>query len=175
MKQQKRSFYAPKIFAFRARAQIKMFETIAVMVVFFFLIAFGLTFYFVIAKASAQKDHQRTLQLQTIQTAQKISTIPEFDCVKVGVQIENCFDEIKVAKFSERIRADPEMKEAYFDIFGFVDVKLNKIFPNERQYDIYSKTRPDAGYDITMLPVLVYEPVQDSFGFGVLEVKFYET
>jgi len=151
-----------------------MFETIAVMLVFFFLLAFGLSFYFVIAKAGAQREHDRTMQLQAIQTATRISHLPEFDCVKVGVQIENCFDKFKVAQFSNLIQ-DVHMRDAYFDIFGFVDVTLRKLFPgDEENYTIYSNPLPDVGYDLTQLPVLVYSPVEDSFAFGVLEVRFYE-
>ena len=152
-----------------------MFETIAVMIVFFFLIAFGLSFYFVISKASAQREHDRVMQLQAIQTAQRISNLPEFDCVKVGVQIDNCFDAFKVEQFSSLIAQDANMRDAYFDIFGFVDVKLRSVFPGEEQeYLIYSNPRPDVGYDLTQLPVLIYSPVQDRFAFGILEVFFYE-
>ena len=157
------------------KGQIKMFETIAVMIVFFFLLAFGLSFYFVIAKAGAQKEHDRTMQLQAIQSVQRISNLPEFDCVKVGVQIENCFDEFKVAMFSQRI-TDRKMRDYYFEVFGFVTVELKKLFPlPQLNFTIYDNPRPNSGFDLTMLPVLVYSPVTDEFSFGVLEVKFYET
>lgn len=151
-----------------------MFETIAVLMVFFFLLAFGLSFYFVIAKAGAQREHSRTMQLQAIQTAQRLSTLPEFDCVKIGVQIENCFDIFKVEQFADAI-TNPDMRDAYFDIFGFVDVELKQLFPTNRSFPIYKNPRPDAGFDLTMLPMLVYSPIDDAFSFGVLEVKFYET
>jgi len=152
-----------------------MFETIAVMIVFFFLLAFGLSFYFIIAKAGAQRDHERTMQLQAIQAAQRISTLPEFDCVKVGVQIENCFDVMKVAEFSNKMAADERMKDYYFELFGFTAITLRIIHPEDDPIPVYSNPRRNAGYDLTLLPVLVLYPDTDMFSFGVLEVKFYET
>jgi len=152
-----------------------MFETIAVMIVFFFLLAFGLSFYFIIAKAGAQRDHDRTMQLQAIQSAQRISTLPEFDCIKVGVQIENCFDVMKVVEFSDKMAEDVQMKDYYFDLFGFTDITLRIIHPEDNPIPVYSNPRRNAGYDLTLLPVLVLYPDTDTFSFGVLEVKFYET
>jgi len=80
----------------KKKSQIKMFETIAVLIVFFFLIGFGMTFYFMIAKSGAKKEAERAQSLKVIQVLQKISHLPELDCIRVGVETENCFDLIKL-------------------------------------------------------------------------------
>lgn len=61
------------------KAQLKMFETIAVLVVFFFLIVFGVSFYFVMQRSSYNKQVERNMQITAIDIAQKISDIPELD------------------------------------------------------------------------------------------------
>ena len=43
------------------KAQIKMFETIAVLVIFFFLIVIGVSFYFVMQSSSYNRQVERKL------------------------------------------------------------------------------------------------------------------
>lgn len=158
------------------KAQVKMFETIAVLVIFFFLIAFGLTFYMMISKSSAKKAHERFLQLQAIQTVQRLSTLPELECAVIGVQIENCFDKIKINKFSELLQTE-KAKEWYYKIFGFSEITITQIFPETTTPSItlYSNKLEDKGYSFSQVPVLLYEPMQNTFSFGVVETKLYET
>ena len=77
------------------KAQVKMFETIGVLVIFFFLIVLGLSFYFVIAKKGAVEQYEKAAQLKGIEIIRKAITLPELDCARVGVQVENCFDKLK--------------------------------------------------------------------------------
>ena len=151
-----------------------MFESVAVLIIFFFLIAFGLSFYMVIAKSSAQKAHERFLQLKAIQTVQKLSTLPELGCVLVGVESESCFDEIKIEKFNELLKTETA-KEWYFNVFGFSEVEIKQIFPFEQTTILYANRLNDAGYSFSQIPLLLYNPVTNSFSFGVVGIKMYET
>lgn len=155
------------------KSQIKMFESVAVLIIFFFLIAFGLSFYMVIAKSSSQKAHERFLQLKAIQTVQKLSTLPELGCVLVGVEAESCFDEIKIEKFNELLKTDAA-KEWYFNVFGFSEVEIKQIFPSEQTISLYSNGKEDSGYSFSQVPVLLYNPLTNTFSFGVIEIKMYE-
>lgn len=155
------------------KAQIKMFESIAVLIIFFFLIVFGLSFYMVVAKSSAKKAHERFLQLKAIQTVQKLATLPELECVLIGVQIENCFDRLKIEKFAEMLMRD-DAREWYFDTFGFSEIEVKEIYPKEKTISLYSNRLAERGYSFSQIPVLIYEPVGNSFSFGALEIKLYE-
>jgi hypothetical protein len=161
-----------------SKAQVKMFETIAVLVVFFFLLIFGASFYFVLQKSSIEKEAIKTIQLRSIQTTQKVSYLPELDCTQVGIQVENCFDAIKLKKFSdmlndeetgERIRLD------YFNVFGYSTVNVRSIFPVEQEFLLYNKTMEDY---TTMyknnLPLTIFNPILNTYSFGVVEVTVYE-
>lgn len=159
------------------KSQIKMFETIAVLVVFFFLLIFGASFYFVLQKSSIQKAAQRSIQLNSIQVTQKVSYLPELDCTQIGIQVENCFDAIKLKRFSD-ILNDEETGEKtrldYFNVFGYSDIVVRSIFPVEQNFTLYKKPLDDY---TTMyknnVPLTIYNPVTRRYSFGVLEVTFY--
>ncbi len=150
-----------------------MFESIAVLVIFFFIIVFGLSFYMVISNASAKKSHERFLQLKAVQTVQSLSALPELECAGMGISIENCFDQIKIDKFSELLNTN-KAKEWYFKIFGFSEINIRQIFQEGPDTMLYSNPLKDRGYSFSQIPVLIYNPIFDSFSFGMAEMKIYQ-
>lgn len=160
----------------RTKGQIQLFETIAVLMVFFVIVGFGMAFYFYISKESAIKEHRRALELNAITTAQKVSTLPELDCIQVGVHLEKCFDTLKMNSFA-KILNDPNMqaKDAYFDTTGYSKLTVMKIFPTGGQVDIYDNKPADSvSTEKTFLPINTYDPLTKTYGFAMLEVSFYE-
>lgn len=155
------------------KAQIKMFETIAVLVIFFFLMVFGVSFYFVLQRSSYNRQVERNAQLISIQLSQKISDIPELDCALAGIQIDNCIDKIKLEKLNEELKQD-EAKITYFDILGYSKIYVRTIYPEFIKYDMYER-EPDS-YSISyrnQIPVLLYDAIKKEFAFAVLEVTTY--
>ena len=160
------------------KAQMKMFENIAVMIIFFFLLVFGVSFYFTLQKASIQREIERINQLAAVQQALRLTFLPELDCSFAGVQKENCFDRLKVESFAGE---KPETNIAYFNIFGYSNVTLKTIYPPASEPDkivkkIYSRTVAGS-YTKTQIPVLVCEegcdPLNLTYSFGILEVDSY--
>ena len=100
-------------------------------------LTFGMTFYFMIAKVGAKKEIQRARDLKVIQVIQKISSLPELDCIRVGVETENCFDLVKLRALSDLLD-DPSKMDQYYDVFGNVDLKVNILFPRPENLTIYS-------------------------------------
>lgn len=163
-----------------ARAgQIQLFETIAVLLVFFVIVGLSLSFYFFISKSSAQREHQRATELSAITTAQKVSTLPELDCIQVGVHVEKCFDELKVRAFQDLISRS-NAQDAYFDTLGYSRLALRKIFPQAGAPIILYDNVPTSGQaasistEKTFLPINTFDPITKTYGFAVLEVTFYE-
>ncbi|MBN2112246.1 hypothetical protein JW707_04055, partial [Candidatus Woesearchaeota archaeon] len=157
------------------KAQIKMFETIAVLVVFFFLLVFGVSFYFVLQRSSYNRQVDRNAQLVSVQLSQKISDIPELDCALVGIQIENCIDMIKLDKFNEVLQTD-DGQLAYFDVLGYSKIYARTIYPEFKKYDLYDK-EPEkfmAAYR-NQIPLLLFDSINNKFSFAVLEVTTYVT
>jgi hypothetical protein len=157
----------------KRKAQIKMFETIAVLVVFFFLIVFGVSFYFVMQRSSYNRQVERNSQLISIQLTQKISDIPELDCALAGIQIENCIDKIKLERLNEELQK-AEAKLTYFDLLGYSKIDVRTIYPDFVDYDLYER-EPDAYSSAykNQIPMLLYDGVKRQFAFGVLEVTTY--
>ena len=160
------------------RAQIKMFETMAVLVIFFFLLVGGAAFYFQIQKSSMQKDIAKQQQLIAFQVVQKSLFLPELDCSFVSIQKDNCFDKLKVKELS-LLLDNPENEDFlidYFKVFGFADIKITQIYPvNETfSYTLYNNI-PKAYSSMlkTQSPVLLFDAVKNRYDFGIIEVDVY--
>jgi len=159
------------------KAQVKMFESIAVLVVFMFLIVFGVSFYFTIQQSGLAKDQEKSFQLKSINIAQKVSHLPELDCVFIGVQQENCIDSIKLDKF-KTILEGQQAKVDYFNLFGSSTVTLKKVYPNVEEIVLYDRPDESAGSVVTQIPLIIHDPINDfpqTGGFGYLEVRIYDT
>lgn len=153
---------------------MKMFENIAVMIIFFFLLVFGASFYFTLQKASLEKEMERINQLAAVQQALRLTFLPELDCSFAGVQTENCFDRLKVEALAE---LKPATKIEYFNIFGYSNVTLKTTYPSGvPPKEIYSRT-VEGSYTKTQVPVLICEggcdPLNLEYSFGILEVDSY--
>jgi hypothetical protein len=157
------------------KAQVKMFETIAVLVVFFFLLVFGVSFYFVIQRSSYNRQVERNAQLLSVQLSQKISDIPELDCALAGIQIDNCIDKIKLETFRELMEDDLKMV-SYFDTLGYSEIYVKEIYPEAERHDIYRLDPPSftSAY-MNHIPVLLYDSIGKKFSFALLEVRTYIT
>lgn len=156
------------------RAQIKMFETIGVLVVFFFILIAGATFYFSLQESALQKELAQQAQLRSLQSAQQAVFLPELECSFVGVTRENCFDTLKLGAFSE-LMEEPANKDAYFGLFGYANITVWQPYP-ESGLDVPLYLNPPPEYRRILrshLPVLLYDPVAKGFSFGVMEVITY--
>lgn len=157
----------------KKKAQVKMFETIAVLIVFFFLLVFGVSFYFVIQRTSYNRQVERNAQLVSIQLSQKISDVPELDCALAGIQIDNCIDKTKLNIFNKTL-ATNEGKLNYFDVLGYSQIYVRTVYPEFKRYDLY-ELEPDsftAAYR-NHIPILLFDPIEKKYEFAVLEVTTY--
>jgi len=157
-----------------ARAQIKMFETIGVLVVFFFILIAGAAFYFSLQESALQNELAQQAQLRSLQSAQQAVFLPELECSFVGVARENCFDTLKLVAFAELLDA-PEHRQAYYGMFGYANITVKQLYP-ENGLDVPLYLNPPSEYRRILrshLPVLLYDPVAKGFSFGVMEVNTY--
>ncbi|MBW2973334.1 hypothetical protein KY346_02995 [Candidatus Woesearchaeota archaeon] len=157
------------------RAQIKMFETMAVLVIFFFLLVGGAAFYFQIQKSSIKRDLERQEQLRAFQVVQKALFLPELDCSFVSIQKDNCFDKLKVINLQELLKQEKFMID-YFNVFGFSEIKIMQLYPvnDTFSYTLYQNI-PEKYKSVisTQSPILLFDAVQNRYNFGVVEVDVY--
>ena len=158
------------------RAQIKLFESLAVLVVFFFLLVFGISFYFVLQKASINRQIAEQGELSLVQLVQKVETLPELSCSEVGVQVDNCVDALRLNMLKSLLDSNPLVVQKYFDIFGFSRISVEKVFPgNQTVFVLMDYARTNASFDVVQVPLTLYNPLEKSFDFGVLEVRRYSS
>ncbi|MBR9691284.1 hypothetical protein GOV06_00700 [Candidatus Woesearchaeota archaeon] len=152
-------------------AQVKMFETIAVLVVFFVLIMFGFMFYTKIQKGSFEEAREENLILKAIDTSQKISFLPEFQCSRDNIQEENCIDMLKLDAAEQVINKN---KLDYVETFGFSRVYIQEVYPSQDEWNLYDLPKQeDKGKISTQFPISLYNPLTDTYSFGVLFVDNY--
>jgi len=156
------------------KAQIQMFETVGVLVVFFFLLVAGAVFYFNIQKSSMQKELVQQAQLRSLQSAQRAVFLPELDCSFARVTRDNCFDRFKIAALHEIIANDDHTRQVYTRSFGYANISVTEVFPGSGTTVIYDYPPEEyRGILKSQLPVLLYDPVTWDAAFGIMEVTTY--
>jgi len=156
------------------KAQIKMFETLAVLVVFFFFLIFGASFYFKIQENSLLRELERTSQLQAIQIAQKSLTMPEMDCSFAGVQRENCIDLQKVERFTDLLSVNENAQIEYFKTFKQSKITVTQVYPPvAAEWVVYERPETEESRAI-QIPSLIYDSRNNIYNFGYIEVRVYE-
>jgi len=155
----------------KTKAQIKMFESIAILIVFFILILFGFMFYTALQKSEIQRGADESATLKAIDTAQVISFSAELQCSQKNDQDEDCIDLLKLDSAKNIIDNN---REDYFPMFGFTDIYVEEIYPNNNSYSFYDFPKEKYNRKIsTQFPKLLYNPITDSYSFGILYVDNY--
>ncbi len=156
------------------KAQIRMFEMLAVLIVFLILLSIGSIFYFRLQHSSIAREIVRAESLRSFQLFQRAIYLPELDCSFSSVQTGNCFDVIKLRKFGELLQSD-EFKIDYFDVFGFSTVRVKKVYPFVGDWFVLYSNVPDdySSKPVSHSTVLLYNASSDVYDFGVVEVSYY--
>ncbi|MBW2970035.1 hypothetical protein KY319_02835 [Candidatus Woesearchaeota archaeon] len=155
------------------KGQVKMFETIAVLIVFFFLLFTGAAFYFGAQKSSLQKERVKASEQYAFQTALKAFYLPELDCSFLVTQKDNCIDKIKMTKLAELINTNEKAQTDYYSEFGYSTITTKDVFTEEK-WTIYTNIPEDYTSKIkAQTPILLYDAWVDRYSFGVIEVDVY--
>ena len=168
-----------KLFKFNRKGQIKLFESIAVMFIFFLLVAGGFAVYGNFAKYNINQEQSLIESKRAIETAQLVALLPEFICSKEIVK-ENCFDLYNVKSFASYMNNTAETNDLmyYFDLFHFSTISLEVFDLREKNssiYPIYDNPLPEYSSKLNLyFPINVYEPVLDIMNFGILTVEVYD-
>ena len=151
------------------KSQVQIFETIAVLFVFFLLIIIGFTFYTKIAKSNLKSEQDEFSQLESIAIAQKVMFMPELQCSQDNIAKENCFDKLKLDSAKTIITSN---EIYYYDLFEFSDISVFQIYPDYLKWEIYSRKTNDFRNNFTTnVPVSIYDPITKLRGFGILHIE----
>ena len=156
-----------------------MFETIAVLLIFFVLIGFGLIFYVRVYSGSIGETEEEYFELKAIQTAQLVSFLPELQCTSptsMNIVDDNCFDLLKVKALSEIIKNDQKLRnEYYYDLLGSSKISVEQIYPSEMKWDVYDKSPANKkSISSIKIPISLYNASSKKNNFGVLNIDIYK-
>jgi hypothetical protein len=158
------------------KSQVKLFETMAILVVFFFLLAIGFFFYAKSQTAGYEAALDESFNLQTMNIIQIVSHLPELQCSSENIITENCFDLLKVQAFQEHATSR-DARLYYHNFFSFADITITQIYPSSTgtsSWKIYSNvpTKWRNSYKNHM-PILLYDSINRRYNAAVLRVEVY--
>lgn len=159
----------------KTKAQIKMTENVLILFMFFILLGLGLIFYSNVQKESIKKVQEQNFELKTIETAQRVSFLPELQCSTDNIMADNCFDIFKVRALSD-VLLEPDNRQLYFQSFGNSKITLKQIYPEGDEYVIYEKTPPNITDNVSIqLPVSILDASSQpqTYSFGIIEVRVF--
>jgi hypothetical protein len=155
----------------KKKAQMQMMETIAILFIFFILVAFGFIFYANMLKGSVEITKRETSELRAVELAQTVSTMPELYCSEENVLETNCIDLLKIDTAAEVINNN---YITYFDLFGYADISVEEVFPNNENYTIYSNKPSEYKARLpSYIPISLKDPLNKGYAFGIMTVVLY--
>jgi len=158
------------------KSQIKIGESIAVLMIFFVLVVIGIVFWSRYSQVQMKGQQEMDLQSMAIKVAQTVTFLSELQCSTLEVIQFSCFDLYKIDAMKDLLMTNPEKNRTsyYFDIFGFSNITIYSIYPNEISWNIYDFPGGNiTGYVSTQVPVSILDPVNNVFSFGYIDVRLY--
>lgn len=159
------------------KAQIRMFETMGVLVIFFFLLVAAASFYFQIQKSSLQRELAKQSELRAMQVVQRAMYMSELDCSFASVQKDNCFDKQKLAVLSSHLGINPQEDYLvdYYGMFGLSSIAITQLYPAIESKMLLYKNIPEkySSKISAQSPVLLYDALSNRYDFGIIEVDVY--
>jgi len=153
------------------QAQIQIFETIAVLVVFFILLGIGFIFYTKVIKSNIESDTAEISQSKSVSIAQRVMFLPEIQCSDDYCPKEDCIDTLKLDSAISVIDK-PENSLYYYDLFEFSDISIKEIYPSSGvAILLYSKATNDYKNKFqTNVPVTLCDPRTHTNKFGMITI-----
>lgn len=152
---------------------MQMMETIAVLFIFFIMIAFGFIFYASFMKGSVEITKREYFELKAVELAEVVSTLPELHCSEENIEESSCIDLLKLDGASSVMLSN---RILYFDILGFSNITVEQIYPVPRTYYIYSNVPREYQNKLpSYVPISLKNPIDRSYGFGVMSIVLYTT
>jgi type II secretory pathway pseudopilin PulG len=157
------------------KAQFKMMETMLVLIIFFFLLAFAIGFYIKYANYDTKQKSAEAQQLVVIQMAQRVQYMPELQCVKFNGKevVPDCIDIYKMKAF----KAISKDNYRYNKLYPNILINVTQVYPDDfgSVDDTIYEDNPKnfTSRDVYMMPVTLYDPVTNSYGFGYTTVGIY--
>jgi hypothetical protein len=159
-----------KKMAFKKKSQMKMLESIFVLIIFFFMLIFGIIFYVKYQNMEGQNRKKDFVEIKLMEIATRIQNLPEIQCTKDGKYSEfDCVDLHKINFFKDNFE---NYNSYYSKIFSSSFINITQVYPSSFNYEIYSKDKTNS-VRLLFLPVNIYNASSDQYNFGYITIGVY--
>ncbi|MEM4336444.1 MAG: hypothetical protein QXG86_00370 [Candidatus Woesearchaeota archaeon] len=165
-----------KIKKAKKKSQIKIGESVAVLLIFFVLVIMGMIFWSRYSQTSIKEQQEVDIISRAIRVAQTVSFLPELQCSILEVIKFSCFDVYKIEAMQKIIMEEKDQGaiQHYFNSFGFANITIYSMYPVKKEWNIYDFTGGNiSGYITTQIPIAIYNPIEMRFSFGYANVAVY--
>lgn len=152
------------------KGQIRMGETIAVLIVFFFLLVFGAVFYFNIKKGDFYEKQEEYYSKESIKVTEIVSYLPELQCSSENIVSDNCYDKLKLDSSRGHIMNNSIF---YFPFFQYSEIVVFEVYPGNGEWLLYNFSNNGTAVIPTFIPISLYDPTTKRNSFGVLRIKYF--
>lgn len=152
------------------KSQVQIFETIAVLVIFFLLIGIGFIFYGRIMQSNLAQEQDEISQLRAIAIAQRAMFLPEIQCSDENVIKDSCLDIAKLTAAEEIMLSN---QDYYYDFFEFSNITASEVYPSVKTYTIYERKTDFRQKSSANIPIILYNPATRQNSFGILKIETY--
>lgn len=160
------------------KAQIKMVETIGILIIFFLLLVFGFNFFGNVGAGQVEKSRNKAFELKSIEVAQTILFLAELQCTEQESVDIDCIDIEKMKAFRNIAynKTNPLFMDSarlhYFNMFGKARISLHEVYPANNSWTFYDNFNVTRTRKLTTnLPVTIFHPIGNSFSFGYLQIE----
>lgn len=160
------------------KAQMKMGENIAILLIFFIIMGIVIIFYGAFKIGDIQETQREQYEKEAIRVALVATYLPELACTDDNHIVENCFDLEKVLILADLVNSTDDYLLLYQSEFKYSKISFDIIYPQKVE-DIIIYDRPAANFtDMipTYIPVSIRDPKApfgQQYSFGMLEVGVY--
>ena len=153
-------------------------ETIFTVIIILIIIIFSLVFY-AKAKESGLKEQASQARIsRVISLAHTLSSWSELECSIRETREFDCVDVVKLGLLSDFINqskiANGYAFNYYYDYLKRSKIIVTQVYPSSQSWVIYDNPGTTKTADSVTVPVSLYDPVNDQYALGLMELKVYE-
>jgi|SaaInlLV_10m_DNA_2_1039722.scaffolds.fasta_scaffold00029_8 hypothetical protein len=166
------------------KSQLKIGESILVLMIFFILLVLGLIFYAKIQVHLNEEEKDKYQAKRIIDMALAVKFLPELQCSTQATEEFDCIDLAKLESFEKVVGENLLYQRYYAQLFPNAKIIINQSFsPRGEALSESGKILIDNVYEldptkrasltILSLPVTLYDPIMDINSFGFITLEAY--
>ena len=148
-----------------------MGETIGILFIFFMLIVFGAIFYVRIKSVSVTREIAEFQDVRSVELAQTISFLPEFQCTELNVVQPGCFDLQKMKAMQQIFEAN---RGFYLRELGQIKINVSQIYPPGPNIVPYDNSPGNySSSSVSNIPISLFDVAKNKYYLGVMTVTVF--